>query len=138
MEIRIFDKINTDARYIRNTVFIEEQGFEREYDEIDSFATHIVIYDGTAALGTCSVFFDEALGCYHTGRIAVLKEHRGKGLGRLLVTEAEKVAKSKGGKDIYIGGQVRVSDFYVKLGYTPYGEVYMDEGVPHIGLNKSL
>jgi predicted GNAT family N-acyltransferase len=54
------------------------------------------------------------------------------------VTEAEKVAKSKGGKDIYIGGQVRVSDFYVKLGYTPYGEVYMDEGVPHIGLKKSL
>jgi predicted GNAT family N-acyltransferase len=138
MEIRIFDKINTDARYIRNTVFIEEQGFEREYDEIDSFATHIVIYDGTTALGTCRVFFDEALGCYHTGRIAVLKEHRGKGLGRVLVTEAEKVAKSKGGKDIYIGGQVRVSDFYVKLGYTPYGDVYMDEGVPHIGLKKSL
>lgn len=138
MEIRIFDKINTDARYIRNTVFIEEQGFEREYDEIDSFATHIVIYDGTTALGTCRVFFDEALGCYHTGRIAVLKEHRGKGLGRVLVTEAEKVAKSKGGKDIYIGGQVRVSDFYIKLGYTPYGVVYMDEGVPHIGLKKSL
>ena len=138
MEIRIFDKINTDARYIRNTVFIEEQGFEREYDEIDSFATHIVIYDGTTALGTCRVFFDEALGCYHTGRIAVLKDYRGKGLGRELVTEAEKVAKSKGGKYIYIGGQVRVSDFYVKLGYTPYGDVYMDEGVPHIGLKKSL
>lgn len=138
MEIKVFDKINDDARYIRNTVFIEEQGFEREYDEIDSISTHIVIYDEGTALGTCRVFFDEALGCYHTGRIAVLKEHRGKGLGRVLVTEGERVAKAKGGKEIYIGGQVRVKDFYERLGYIAFGEEFMDEGVPHIGLKKSL
>ena len=138
MEIKVLDKINDDARYIRNTVFIEEQGFEREYDDIDNFATHIVIYEGDAALGTCRVFFDEELGCYHTGRIAVLKEHRGKGLGRILVTEAEKAAKNMGGTEIFIGGQVRVKDFYARLGYIPCGEEYLDEGVPHIGLKKSL
>ncbi len=138
MEIKVLDKINSDARYIRNTVFIEEQGFEREYDEIDSFATHIVIYEKDVALGTCRVFFDEDLGCYHIGRIAVLKEHRGKGLGKLLVTEAEKASKKMGGSEVFIGGQVRVADFYVKLGYTPYGDTYLDEGVPHIGLKKSL
>ncbi len=138
MEIRILDKINDDARYIRNTVFIEEQGFEREYDEIDNFATHIVIYEGYEALGTCRVFFDEKLGCYHTGRIAVLKEHRGKGLGRILVTEAEKAAKNMGGTEVFIGGQVRVAAFYERLGYVSYGDTYLDEGVPHIGLKKSL
>jgi predicted GNAT family N-acyltransferase len=138
MEIKVLDKINDDARYIRNTVFIEEQGFEREYDDIDSFAAHIVIYEGDTALGTCRVFFDEELGCYHTGRIAVLKEHRGKGLGRILVTEAEKAAKGMGGTEVFIGGQVRVKDFYIRLGYIPYGEEYLDEGVPHIGLKKSL
>lgn len=138
MEIKVLDKINEDARYIRNTVFIEEQGFEREYDEIDGFATHIVIYEGGSAIGTCRVFFDDDLGCYHTGRIAVLKEHRGKGLGRILVTEAEKVAKNLGGTEVFIGGQVRVRDFYERLGYTAYGDTYLDEGVPHIGLKKSV
>lgn len=138
MDIKILDKINDDARYIRNTVFIEEQGFEREYDEIDSLSKHIVIYEGGVALGTCRVFFDKDIGCYHIGRIAVLKEHRGKGLGRILVTEAEKTAEKMGGTEVFIGGQVRVADFYLKLGYTAYGDTYLDEGVPHIGLKKSL
>jgi predicted GNAT family N-acyltransferase len=43
-----------------------------------------------------------------------------------------------GGTAVFIGGQVRVKDFYVRLGYIPYGEEYLDEGVPHIGLKKSL
>lgn len=138
MDISVFDKINEDARYIRNTVFIEEQGFEKEYDEIDSISKHIVIYENGKAIGTCRVFFDTDIDCYHIGRIAVLREYRGKGLGKILVTEGEKVAKAMGGTEVFIGGQVRVKEFYERLGYTAFGEPFMDENVPHIALKKSL
>lgn len=138
MEIKIFDSITEDARYIRETVFIKEQGFEREYDEIDHIAKHIVIYDDNVAVGTCRVFWCEEENSYHVGRIAVLKEHRGKSLGKLLMSEAEKLAKSLGGKTLKLGGQVRAAGFYDKLGYERYGEEYLDEGYPHIPFVKYL
>lgn len=138
MEIKIYDKIPDEARKIRETVFIEEQGFQNEYDEDDNIAKHIVIFENKNAIATCRVYFDKSVGCYHVGRIAVLKEFRGNGLGKVLVTEAEKLAKSLGGTEMFIGGQVRVTQFYEKLGYTPYGEEYYEENVPHIALKKLL
>lgn len=119
MKITVYDKIPDEARFIRETVFLEEQGFEKEYDENDNIAKHIVIYEDNTAIATCRVYWDEEVNCYHIGRIAVLKPHRGKGLGIKVVTEAEKLVKEMGGKEIFISGQLHVAEFYKnKLGYT--------------------
>lgn len=139
MDIRVFDKIPDEARFIRETVFLDEQGFEKEYDENDNVAKHIVIYDEKSAIATCRVYWDDEVNCYHVGRIAVLKPHRGKGLGIKIVTEAEKLIKQLGGNEVFISGQVRVAEFYKnKLGYTQYGEAYLEENVPHVALKKTI
>lgn len=139
MEIKIFDVIPEEARFIRETVFLDEQGFEKEYDDNDNIAKHIVIYDNSTAVATCRVYWDDEVNCYHIGRIAVLKPYRGKGLGIRIVSEAENVVKKLGGKEIFISGQLRVAEFYInKLGYTQYGEAYLEENVPHVALKKSV
>ncbi len=138
MEVKIFDYLPDEAHYIRDTVFIKEQGFEKEYDEIDNIAKHIVIYENGEALGTCRVFYDETEQGYHVGRIAVLKEHRGKSLGRLLLSETEKLVKALGGDVLRLGGQLRVAAFYEKLGFKKYGEIYLDEGCEHVPFVKEL
>lgn len=139
MDIKIFDKIPPESRFIRETVFLDEQGFEKEYDENDNIAKHIVIYENDEAIGTCRLYWDDEVNCYHVGRIAVLKPHRGKGLGIKIVTEAEKIIKEMGGKEVFISGQVQVVEFYVKkLGYTQYGDVYLEEKKPHVALKKSI
>lgn len=139
MKIIIHDKIPSEARYIRETVFLKEQGFEKEYDENDNIAKHIVIYENDEAIATCRVYWDKDINCYHVGRIAVLKPHRGKGLGIKIVQEAEQVIKENGGKEVFISGQVRVAEFYInKLGYTRYGEEYLEENKPHVALKKQL
>ena len=139
MDIRVFDKIPDEARFIRETVFLDEQGFEKEYDENDNVAKHIVIYYEKNAIATCRVYWDDEVNCYHVGRIAVLKPHRGKGLGIKIVTEAEKLIKQLGGNEVFISGQVRVAEFYKnKLGYTQYGEAYFEENVPHVALKKTI
>ena len=139
MKIIVHDKIVDEARYIRETVFLEEQGFEKEYDENDNIAKHIVIYENEKAIATCRVYWDTEVDCYHIGRIAVLKPFRGRGLGIKIVTEAEKVAKELGGKEIFISGQLQVAEFYKnKLGYTQYGDVYMEENHPHVALKKNI
>ncbi len=138
MEVKIFDTLPPEAHDIRETVFIKEQGFEKEYDDIDLIAKHIVIYDGETAVGTCRVFWDDELDSYHVGRIAVLKEHRGKNLGRLLLEETEKLVKSLGGVTLKLGGQIRAAGFYDKLGFEQIGEIYLDEGYPHIPYCKHI
>ncbi len=138
MKTVVYDEVVPEARYIRETVFLQEQGFEKEYDENDNVAKTIVIYDGDEAVGTCRLYWDDEVGCHHVGRIAVPKHRRGEGLGALVVTEAERVIKELGGTEVFISGQIQVADFYKKLGYTQYGDVYMEENHPHIALKKIL
>ncbi len=138
MKTVVYDEVVPEARYIRETVFLQEQGFEKEYDENDNIAKTIVIYDGNDAVGTCRLYWDNEVGCHHVGRIAVPKHRRGEGLGALVVTEAERVIKELGGTEVFISGQIQVADFYKKLGYTQYGEVYMEENHPHVALKKIL
>ncbi len=138
MKTVVYDKVVEESRFIRETVFLQEQGFETEYDEYDNVAKTIVIYDGDEAIATCRLYWDPQVNCHHVGRIAVLKHRRGEGLGAKIVTEAENVIKSMGGKEVFISGQIQVADFYKKLGYTQYGKVYMEENHPHVALKKIL
>ena len=70
------------ARRIRELVFVHEQAvpLELEWDEMDAHCDHALAYDaGGAAVGTGRLLPDG-----HIGRMAVLREWRGKGAGALL------------------------------------------------------
>ena len=138
MKTVIYENVVPEARFIRETVFLKEQGFETEYDENDNIAKTIVIYDSDEAIATCRLYWDTEVNCHHVGRIAVLKHRRGEGLGARIVTEAERVIKNLGGKEVFISGQIQVAEFYKKLGYIQYGDAYMEENHPHVALKKLL
>lgn len=44
MEIRVYDELPEEASRIRREVFVEEQGFMEEFDEIDGWANHLVLF----------------------------------------------------------------------------------------------
>ncbi len=138
MNAKVFDSLPEQAVMIRKAVFMDEQGFRDEFDDTDPKAWHIVIFDGDEPAATCRVFFDEQLGSYVLGRLAVMKEYRGQSLGSQAVGEAEKLVRSKGGKSIILHAQCRVSEFYRKLGYVPFGEIDLDEGCEHIWMKKNI
>lgn len=137
MKTVIYDKLTDDAKHIRQEVFVEEQGFQEEFDAIDKTARHIVLYDDEKAVAVCRVFCQKG-NEYHIGRVAVIKTYRGQGLGRVLMTAAEECAKALGGTSMALSGQVRVVPFYEKLGYQTEGPEYLDEGCPHVKLKKKL
>lgn len=138
MELRIFDIIPDEARKIREEVFIKEQGFEEEFDETDGTARHIVLFDENKAIGTCRVFFSEEKSSYLLGRLAVIKEKRGLGLGALLIEKAEELVKQEGGNLLQLHAQTRAAAFYEKQGYEQYGEIEYEEYCPHIWMKKEL
>lgn len=71
-------------------------------------------------------------------RIAILKEHRGKGIGKLIVEELEKLARSEGVKEVYLESQVTALGFYEKLGFESFGEVYVWDNIENKKMKKKL
>ena len=84
MEIKLFTCLPDEAMQIRTEVFVYEQDFVDYPDETDLVALHFVGYIDTLPVATCRTFANSD-GDYILGRFAVLKAHRGKGLGSLLL-----------------------------------------------------
>ena len=70
--------------------------------------------------------------------MAVIPEYQGKGIGRLLVHEAERVAREEGFPRIILHARMVVAVFYEKLAYTRQGEVFTEVGIPHVLMQKFL
>ncbi len=139
MKIKVFSSLPKAAEEIRKKVFIEEQGFTTEFDDIDETAVHLVLFDeNVVPVATCRIFRDGEKNTYVVGRLAVIKEYRGKNSGSALLNEAEKYVKEKGGERIILHAQQRVADFYKKAGFTEFGGVEYDEGCPHIRMEKYI
>lgn len=140
MNIKIYtDGLPSEAKEIREAVFVEEQGFLQEFDQVDETAVHIVLYDdGQAPVATCRIFRDQRADSYIIGRLAVVRGYRDKKIGGVLLRQAEQYIVGQNGQSAALCAQCRVMDFYRKCGYTPYGEVKDDEGCPHIWMRKPL
>lgn len=128
-----------DWHMIRETVFMKEQGFQNEFDEIDDVALHLVIYHHAMPVGCGRIYQDDPnSSTWHLGRLAVLQPYRKDGYGKRLVQALELEAKTRGAQEILLSAQVQVKGFYEMCGYEAYGEVYPDEHVPHQDMRKSL
>lgn len=137
MYYKKFKELNEDIISIRKSVFEKEQGFQNEFDEIDhQNCSHIVLYDNEKPNAVCRFF--EKNGIYHIGRVAIVKEYRGKHLGNHILHIAEDEIKKEGGQNITVSAQVRVKDFYSKNGYSEAGEIFFDEYCEHINMIKQI
>lgn len=134
---KVYDVIPDEAREIRQTVFMKEQGFSYEFDETDNTAKHILLFVDSKPAGVGRFFTDDGAE-YHIGRLAVLKEYRGLHLGSEIMKATESEIKALGGKTAVLSAQLRAKGFYEKNGYTAYGDIYFDEHVEHINMKKEL
>lgn len=127
------------AAQLRKEIFITEQGFQNEFDDVDSFAWHVLVSDGTIPCGTGRMFESPVgSGCYHLGRIAVKKAYRKQHIGSLVLKRLEEKAAELGAKELQLSAQLQAQGFYEKNGYKAFGSVYPDEHVPHITMKKSI
>ena len=102
-----------------------------EFDEYEDKSTHYLLCADNYPVATAR-FRLNAKDTAKIERIAVLKEHRNKGLGRKLVEHVSKDLKGKPDiKKIVMSAQDYALPFYEKLGYTVVGEGYMEAGIPH-------
>ena len=125
----------TDVFEIRKKVFQMEQGVpsEDEFDAIDDLAIHVIVYTtdtNKRPVATGRVYFDGQN--YRIGRVAVLKEERGKYYGDFAVRMLANKAFLAGASDIFIHAQTSVKSFYEKIGFQVDGDDFVEAGIKHI------
>ncbi|WP_207653584.1 GNAT family N-acetyltransferase [Clostridium peptidivorans] len=124
-----------DAYEIRKKVFIEEQSVPKEIerDKLDIRSAHVLIYNDELPVATGRIVFKEHSNC-SLGRIAVLKEYRGKNIGKMLVENLVEKSFELGADEIHIHAQKHAERFYEMLNFTPYGELFYEGGIPHVSM----
>jgi predicted GNAT family N-acyltransferase len=120
-----------EAFRIRIRVFVREQGVpaEIELDPDDKRAVHFVACKDKRAVGTARLVMRRRNA--KIGRMAVLKSHRRKKIGKRLLTRAIATAKKHGARKIYLHAQVAVIGFYESAGFRCVGPVFDEAGIAH-------
>lgn len=136
VELTDWTTTGSAIRAIRETVFIHEQGVpvELEWDGLDSACAHVLAWnDRGEAIGTARMQQNGTI-----GRMAVLKDWRGRGVGRALLQTLLDLATRRGLSRVTLSAQTHALGFYERAGFDVVGEPFIDAGIPHRKMVKEL
>lgn len=123
-------------RLIRETVFIQEQQVpeELEWDGLDENAIHLLARDHSGnPIATARMLADG-----HIGRVAVLSPWRGRGIGSAMMQRLLLFATERQWHKVHLDAQAAAVPFYLRLGFSAYGALFMDAGIPHRHMQLTL
>ncbi|MDD3822910.1 MAG: GNAT family N-acetyltransferase [Sphaerochaetaceae bacterium] len=121
-----------DCMAIREQVFIVEQHVPMaiEQDGRDNESGHVLLWAQGNPVGTLR--FRPTEEGVKMERIAILKEFRGRHLGRLLIREGLRAIRMSGLTErVYIHAQEHAASFYASMGFVPTGEHTVEANIPH-------
>jgi ElaA protein len=141
-----FEELSKDELYalakLRQQVFIVEQNsIYSDLDDCDQEAIHyldvdqqdnLIAYGRYRKISFCDdVKSDEV----KIERVVLAAQARGLGLGKsLIVAMLADIQGEYPEAKITLSSQVDASEFYQRLGFVEFGEVYDDGGIMHIGM----
>lgn len=127
---------------VRDAVFVQEQQVpvEEERDALDPHCLHVVARDRTGVpVGTGRLVPPSAAGApAHVGRMAVLRDWRGAGVGDAMLQALLRLAHARGWVDIALNAQVTAQAFYTRHGFKPVGARFMDAGIEHQAMRRRI
>jgi predicted GNAT family N-acyltransferase len=121
-------------------VFEVEQNIPRplDRDPYDYSADHVVAFDdGGRCVGTGRVVRTDARTA-QIGRMAVAADVRKHGVGALILEALERMARMRGITELTVSSQLPAESFYRNRGFARVAEPFLDQGVPHVVMRKTL
>ena len=130
-----------EAFNIREKVFVDEQNvpLEDEFDQFDKIGSscrHVLISHDGKPVGTGRIRWIEGIGKLE--RISILKDFRSLGFGKQIIEALELIATNEQTEKVKLHGQTHAESFYQKLGYETTSDVFMEDGIPHVIMTKTL
>jgi len=126
------------AKSVRTSVFVREQNVppEIEMDEYDAVAIHVICVLEGEIVGTGRlVRMPDGM---KLGRVAVLKEHRGNGLGTEIVRWLVRRAAQSGHGRVHANVQIHAAQFYENLGFRAVGDTFLEAGIEHVRMECAV
>ncbi|MCF7751784.1 GNAT family N-acetyltransferase [Bacillus subtilis subsp. subtilis] len=121
---------------VRQRVFVDEQQVPAalETDALDPLSTHVLARsrDGDP-IGAGRLTPDGRI-----GRMAVLADWRGHGVGEALLLALLDAARSQGWREVSLHAQLPARVFYARQGFLPDGEVFEEAGIAHQSMRRVL
>jgi predicted GNAT family N-acyltransferase len=127
-----------DALELRRSIFVDEQGvtLEADRDGRDGEAVHLVAVAGGRVVGTLRLL--PAGDVSRLGRMVVDPALRGSGIGSRMLEAADQVAREMGHRRITLHAQVPARAVYERAGYREEGDVFVEQGIEHVAMEKPL
>jgi predicted GNAT family N-acyltransferase len=128
-------------RAVREAVFMREQGVpaKLEWDGLDEGSRHVLALNAKGdAIGCGRISPPRGRATARIGRLAVLKEWRGKQVGTALLEDLIEYARSKHYRQITVNAEVQAMPFYQRFGFEGEGEEFLDAGLAHIKMRLKL
>jgi len=118
-------------RAVRERVFVQEQGVpaELEWDEFDAQSEHVLMWHETNPVPVATA---RLLNDGHIGRMAVLLEYRGQGMGATMLRFLMQRAQERGMQELVLHAQTHAQNFYARAGFVQVGAEFMEAGIPHV------
>lgn len=140
---KTFDQLSKEELYellsLRQSIFVVEQkSWYLDADGLDNCSLHLLIKLNDLLLGYLRLLPPKIK--YDTpsiGRIAILENYRGNKIGSRLVKEGiQKSLETFSTHSLTISAQEYLIKFYEDHGFKVFGEVYNEDGIPHIQMVK--
>ena len=108
-------------------LYVDPDG--RDFGSVQVFASK-----GERIIACLRIYGKEA-GVVQIGRVAVIESLRGSGIGRMMMRQAiSYVTENSTDEKIYLEAQTYAIGFYEKLGFKVISDEFLDEGIPHKGM----
>lgn len=132
---RIEKCLTADIQKLREEVFVQEQHVpvELEIEAGEDKYIHCCIYKEDELIAYARVSLSHPVGI---GRVCVKKKYRGLGYGRKVMKLAEEQVTES--TEIHLHAQIHAKGFYESLGYTPFGDLFLEAGIEHISMKKTI
>ena len=134
--VRGWDEAEACVMPVRTEVFVVEQGVpaEIERDALDAVCRHAIARDaGGRVIATGRLLPDG-----HIGRMAVLRTARGAGVGGAVLQALIAEAARRGLPEVALNAQTHALAFYLRHGFEAVGEVFMEAGIPHRAMRRTV
>lgn len=104
----------------------------REKDDI-----HVAAVEDGRVVGTLLLRSIDAR-TFRLMRMAVAHDMQGRGVGRALVEWAEGLLRDRGAELLMMHARATAIGFYEKRGYRAVGSSFLEQGIPHVRMEKRL
>jgi predicted GNAT family N-acyltransferase len=140
VRLATWERDRVQIQHVRRTVFIEEQQIaeREEWDDLDPVIDHVLAFERLDAAKRDAVGTGRLEPTGKIGRVAVLPQYRGTGVGVAVMHRLLDLAAERGFHEVYLNAQVSAAGFYERLGFRADGPEFDEVGIPHQRMRRAV